>query len=360
MQRLTALLLLGALSIGSIACALCRDREWLPDERRRAAQFSAPTLRSLTDGSFTRGTESAAADQFPLRGTFRGIKAHIQKDIFLHLDNNGVYSVDGSFSRIEASLDENSVRAAAGKLNRLQEEMFPDSRVFYAVVPDKNYYLAAANGYPHLDYDLLDTLLAENLDRMTAIDLYDCLTVEDYYKTDSHWRQERIFGAAERIGSALGVTVKAREAYEERVYDEFRGVYWGQAALGSPAEPLVYLTDETLEGCTVTHAENETETGVYEPERFTGRDPYDVFLGGADPLLTIRKRDASSGRELILFRDSFGSSLAPLLMEGYDSVTLVDLRYISSAVLPEMVDFHGQDVLILYSPTLWNRAALLK
>ena len=53
-------------------------------------------------------------------------------------------------------------------------------------------------------------------------------------------------------------------------------------------------------------------------------------------------------KNLILFRDSYGSSLAPLLASGYRTITLVDLRYLSSDQLDQYIDFEDQDVLFLY------------
>ena len=47
-------------------------------------------------------------------------------------------------------------------------------------------------------------------------------------------------------------------------------------------------------------------------------------------------------------------------MQDYRTVTLVDLRYFSSELLDQFIDFHGQDVLFLYSPSIYNNAALLK
>ena len=41
-------------------------------------------------------------------------------------------------------------------------------------------------------------------------------------------------------------------------------------------------------------------------------DPYSVFLSGSKSLLTITNPSADTDRELVIFRDSFASSLAPL------------------------------------------------
>ena len=60
----------------------------------------------------------------------------------------------------------------------------------------------------------------------------------------------------------------------------------------------------------------------------------------------------------MLFRDSFGSSIAPLLIENYRKITLIDLRYINSELLSEYVEFNNQDVLFLYSGVVLNQNIL--
>ena len=81
-----------------------------------------------------------------------------------------------------------------------------------------------------------------------------------------------------------------------------------------------------------------------------------MFAGGSDALVTIENPDADTERELILFRDSFGSSIAPLFMAGYSKVTLVDIRYIQSSMLGQFIEFDDQDVLFLYSTLLLNNS----
>ena len=65
-------------------------------------------------------------------------------------------------------------------------------------------------------------------------------------------------------------------------------------------------------------------------------------------------------RELILFRDSFGSSIAPLLIENYKTVTIVDIRYVQTDYLGQLLDFHGQDVLFLYGAAMLNDSYTFK
>ena len=62
----------------------------------------------------------------------------------------------------------------------------------------------------------------------------------------------------------------------------------------------------------------------------------------------------------MIFRDSYGSSLAPLLTEGYSRVTLVDIRYIHPDAIGEFVEFTDQDVLFAYSALILNSGRSLK
>ena len=70
--------------------------------------------------------------------------------------------------------------------------------------------------------------------------------------------------------------------------------------------------------------------------------------------------NTSSNKELIVFRDSYGSSLIPLMVDGYKSITVVDTRYISSSMLSNYIDFNNKDILFLYSTLLINDSFTLK
>ena len=84
------------------------------------------------------------------------------------------------------------------------------------------------------------------------------------------------------------------------------------------------------------------------------------FLSGSRSLLTIQNPNGVAGKELIVFRDSFGSSLIPLLLQNYETVTVVDIRYVQIDLLDRFVDFHGQDVLFLYSTLVLNNSETIK
>ena len=120
------------------------------------------------------------------------------------------------------------------------------------------------------------------------------------------------------------------------------------------------MESDLLTACTVYDHETGKTGSVYDLTKVNSRDLYDVYLSGARALLTIENPHAATDRELIVFRDSYGSSLVPLLTQGYASVTLVDIRYISSDLLDQFLEFHGQDVLMLYSTLILNGSSAMK
>ena len=150
-------------------------------------------------------------------------------------------------------------------------------------------------------------------------------------------------------------------SYSKITADEpFYGVYCGQAALPMEPDTLCYLESDTLAKCTVYDFESDSYIPVYEKSKLLSDDPYEMFLSGSKSLLVIENPNAETDSELIIFRDSFGSSLAPLLASGYKKITLIDIRYISPSLLDRYVEFDTQDVLFIYSTSVLNNSSTIK
>ena len=338
---------------------LLPDAKMSLSERRPLDQLPELSMESVISGKFTGDFEGYAADQFPLRDTFRRIKACGVYYLFRQGDNNGVYLQDGYASKLEYPMNEDSIQRAARVFKKVYDKYLTESKVYFSLIPDKNAFMAESGGYPAMDYARFADMMKQSVPFMEYIPIDHLLELEDYYRTDTHWRQECITDVAACLGEAMGVEMKGE--YREVVLDKsFYGVYCGQAALPLPAEELRCLTSDILDGCRVYDYETDKYTGVYDFEKAYGQDPYEIFLSGSKSLLTIENPACDNGEELIVFRDSFGSSIVPLLAEGYSTITVVDIRYMSSDMLGRFVDFHGQDVLFLYSTLVLNNSVTLK
>lgn len=345
----------------SVWSLLLPDAEESTSERRHLAQFPAVSADSILSGKFMTDFEDWSLDQFPLRDKFRTLKAMTAFYLLHQKDNNDIYIVDGQAAKLDYPMHADSLDYAASRFTWIYENLLKDAdtRVWLSVVPDKNYFLAAANGYPSMDYAAFIAALREKMPYADYVDITGALTIDDYYTTDAHWRQEKLSAVAAKLADALGITVETD--YDAVTSDvPFYGVYYGQSALPLPADKLIYLTNETLQNCRVYDFETGDYIAVYDTDMLTGKDPYQAFLSGSKSLLTIENPAATNDRELILFRDSFGSSIAPLLASGYAKITLVDIRYVSPNMLGRFLDFTGKDVLFLYSTSVLNSSETMK
>lgn len=350
---LPLLILWCALALG---CWFLPSQEVSVSERRPLAQMPKISADTVLSGKFMSEFEKYTLDQFPLRDGFRSLKSLVHYYVMGQKDNNGIYLSQGHAAKQEYPLNEESLNYVMSRFQYLFEKYLTDSHVYMSVVPDKGYYLAEASGHLAMDYKKLFSTAREKMPWATHIDLTDVLSLDDYYRTDTHWRQENLLPVAQKLTQTMGVTAPGEEDFTVNVMDRpFYGVYYGQAALPMQPDLMVYLDSDLLRACTVYDYETGSTMVVYDLEKgANARDQYELFLSGSKSLLRIDNPNANTDKELVIFRDSFGSSIAPLLVADYASVTLVDIRYIRIDTLERFLEFEGKDVLVLYSTLVLN------
>jgi len=343
---------------------LTPDTPYSDSERRVLASFPEVNGKTLLNGSFMKDFETYTLDQFPYRDTFRSIKMFTSLKIFHNLTANDLYVWDNAIVKQEYPLSSGAVTGNLATLEKVYNQHIKDKthRVYFALIPDKNYYFAPEAGRLHFDWDEINALISENAGYAERIDIADTLSKNSYYLTDTHWSQDKIIGTAEKIAESLGVTLPTE--YQENVLDkDFYGVYTGQLALNVTPDKIVYLTNDVINSFTVQSMSSSgmmQKDYVYNLEKTDSKDMYDFFMSGAVPFITIDNPSADNDKHLIVFRDSFGSSLVPLLAQGYSKTTVIDLRYINPMFLSAFTNFENADVLFMYSPLVLNSPAVLQ
>ena len=276
----------------------------------------------------------------------------------MEINEDGIYTKDNYYFKSIYPLDEKSVIKAANYIKNLKETYLTENnKVFYAIIPDKSFY-DNSSSYDKLDYDKMINILNENINNIDYIKIKDFLSLDDYFKTDNHWRQEKIIDIANLIGEKLNFKIDINN-FKNESYSNFKGMYSKYVINANFKEELNYLTNDHVLNATVDNYQNKKFTNVYDTDRLMTNISYDVFLSGASPFITITNTSVSN-KELVIFRDSFASSLAPLLISEYSKITLIDTRYMMSTLLKDFIEFNNQDVLFLYSSALINNSAILK
>lgn len=334
----------------SFWCFFVTTPDYSESERRTLAKFPELTWQNVWSGQFAKKFEEYTTDRFPIRDKWRSVKAYTRLNLFLQKENNDIFVKDGHISKLEYPMNTKMLDYSISLFTKIEEKYLQQNDVYFAIVPDKNEYIADLK----INYNELEKYMYDRLHFCTPIHLEQLLSAEDYYFTDSHWKQEQIVDVAQHIAKFMGTNIS--DNYEEHKLEiPFKGVYAGQSALKCEPDIITYLTNDTIEDLQVTGA-----NAVYDIKKANGKDTYEFFLSGNQPLVKIKNPNNTDGKRLIVFRDSFASSIMPLLAQGYSEITMIDLRYMNSQLLEKFVDFSDAQVLFLYSSTLLNNSTSMK
>lgn len=333
------------------------DKEISASERRKLKQFPKLTIEDVFSPDYYKALDDYFVDQVPFREGYRMLKGLFNNEILKNPVENETFIIDDSIYQLNTKVDMKSVEHLIKVIKKIESDYVSgDSNIYYSIIPDKNYYLENTK-IPRLDYEKITDTFDKSLDYQ-YINLFEALDSNSFYRTDIHWKQEELGGVLTKVSE--GMDLKNIEMPKDvKVYDRFFGSLYSRIPNRMEPDTLKFLGAESLSHVRVYNFEKDAYEGVYEDENLSNIDSYDIFLSGASPILVIENDEASVERELVMFRDSFSSSLAPLLINAYSKITLLDLRYIGSEKLDEIgIDFfsNNPDIYFIYGIELINNS----
>lgn len=315
------------------------NKEYSIGERRKLKQIS-----SLNEVFNKENFDDFLLDQFPFRDNF--IKLHSLSNfyIFRKIENDNILLKNNYAIRKTDNYNYEAVEKTCEKIETVIKKLkIRNGKLI--VIPEKSYFLNEYNYH----YEKILSILNKNLN-IDIIDTSPKLTLDSYYKTDSHWSQDKILNVKNYILDNLNID-KKETSYELKEIPDFYGVYSSQSGLGN--EFIKYLTNKNIESLKVYNYETKKYTKVYDLEKLENKntlDKYDVFLSGANALLRIDNPNVNNKKTLYVFRDSFSSSFIPLFTEYYNTIYLIDLRYITLSNLERYINVNKDDeVWFVYS-----------
>ena len=90
-------------------------------------------------------------------------------------------------------------------------------------------------------------MLKEKLTFAEYIKISDMLELSDYYKTDTHWKQENILKIAEKIANTMNANIS--DNYETVKITDFKGAYSAQHPISDERDEIKVLINDTLKNC---------------------------------------------------------------------------------------------------------------
>lgn len=347
------ILFLGALAFFALGLLLLPKKTFSASERRYLAD--APMLKNadFVHWDMDDAVEDYLADHLPLRDFFVGLDAYAALLSGRQVGREIWRTREGALVEAAAAFGQ---EAFMENLDRVAA--FAADHALSAVVlavPSAGYAerdaLPAQLSALYADAEMFSILRAR-----TDLHLVDLETAfseagaENYYKTDHHWNAAGVYAAYLRYMEQTGRTALGQSAFHMTDYAGFTGTTRSRAALWlTPADTLT----ATLPDADVTVTFSEAPDTVYQTLFFTeyleGTDWYAAFLGNNHGLVTIENRASKSDGVLLILRDSFASSLAPLLVPHFRTVLLVDLRYYRQPVSELVSEYDVTELLLVYA-----------
>ncbi len=331
-----------------LANLLLPDREISKFERRRL------TSEEKLEEDFVGNLDEYLTDQFPFRDGLISLNTIYERHVLGNFLYNDVYVKNGYAFEVD-EISQKEVLDFAEKIEYISKVYANEANhIGYSVIPSKICMLN--EGWAESCRKNVSEVVAKKLG-IEELDFSSKLTLDDYYRTDIHLKQNAYFEFVKDLEKKFELG-SVEENYDVKKYEPFYGATYAKGSPFVRPDVIEYYTSDILDGARVQHLEYGIRP-VYDEVKLEGVDSYDVFLSGPSAIVEIAN-ERGPERELVLFRDSFGSSLAPLLVPYYGKVTLVDLRYIRMDFVPEYVDFDGADVLFVYGSESVANAHLLR
>ena len=352
MDIVTVGLFLLALLLVPLYWLLFPRRTFSDSERRYLAE--PPKLTSLKDWSFDDAVETYLADQLPGRDTLVGLNAYtvllsgrqVSQDIWR--DREG-YLVEAPLQVAPEQLQKRLGRMAAlGERTGLP--------VYVMAVPSMGYVrrgtLPRALAALYRD----DSLLGQIADApgIRPVPLAETFLQQGqswYYRTDHHWTGEGAYAAYRLFMETAGRQALTYDSFYHHTVAGYVGSTRSRSALWLTA-PDVLTIDEPMDAAvTLSFSDEEgTYPSLFFYDHLKEYDWYPLFLDGNHPVTLVDNGSApEDAPTLLLVKDSFGNTLAPLLVPSYRRIVLVDPRYYRGSVADLCAQYQAEEILFCYS-----------
>ena len=288
-NKILVFIFIGFIFIFSLGSIFIPDKKISYSERRKLKEF--PEFEF--SGEYISDVDGYLLDHFIFRDLFRSIKARFNYSVLNKLDNNDIYLKDNYIFKSNYPTNKESISSFMEKINKLEGLLTKDNKKFIMIIPDKNYYLKS-DDFLGIDYEYIYKEM--NKLGLKNINITDKLSLESYYETDTHWKQDKLNDVVLEMDRVMDFNYYD-VSYKKNIYNKLYGVYYGESAINRDPEELVYLTNELFDDVEVNYFENGNLKTIYNTSKLDGMDAYDVYLDGASSFITISNPNSSSSKE---------------------------------------------------------------
>ena len=365
----------------TVATFIAPKREFSETENRTLAQLPVPNTDSVLSGSFETDYENYLTDQFVLRDAWISLRTLAERlmlhqevhDVYLARSNYLIEKHTGAFLSEQAQMNRTFLADFTSFLLR----RFGSRHMSVLLVPNavsvlgKKLPLLAAPYDENLYLESVREVLPEGV----WFDAGDVLSrhadEEIYYKTDHHWKTLGAYYVFRDWAASMGLHVPEYDAvaipanglitdaatqsatgridtYTIRVLtDSFQGTVASRIGMTGISDTIEVFENDISPGYVLTYDRSDDVRSSYlDLYKLEGKDKYAVFFGGNYPLIQAETK-AGTGRRILVIKDSYANCFVPFLLDWFDQVDMVDLRYYYESLSDLIASGDYTDILFL-------------
>jgi len=344
----------------TVATFLKPDAQHSESENRDLAQMPKVTLESVLSGDFEADYEKYLTDQFVGRDGWIGLKTGVEratgrresKDIYFAKDDYLIEKHTGSFATDTAR---QNVRVL-GQFAKQYQDRFESGHMTFMVIPNAVDILSDklppfASPYDEEQYlKELEAVLPEGMWFDAAAVLREHKEEEIYYRTDHHWTTLAAFYTYQAWAGQQGGVVHSQDDYEiETVTDSFEGTIQSKLGIRTEQDSIeLYQHKEDIFYTVEKNGNPEITYSLYDYPSLRTKSKYNVFFGGNHALVKIATRQ-NTGKRILVVKDSYAHCFVPFLLDGYDQIDMLDIRYYNQKLSELIAEGEYTDFLFLYN-----------
>lgn len=347
------------LAITGVSVFAGGDRSFSENENRYLTILGDVTSVGVTSGEFQKQLTAYGSDQMPGRDFFMEASTSVKKltgreDIGdVYLGEDGFYfekklDKDIDFERYEKNLEKVEKIASQYGNKKVSLMLVPESGNIYSDLLPKNAKI--------FDHEKMYEEAGKTLKQCRLVNPQEALIAAKseklYYRTDHHWTQA---GAYAGYKALMGKDCKLER---KQASDSFLGTLYSKVLDEKARKPVdeggsldtieIPVIDEKIK---VTA--DGSEISIFDQRAMKEKDKYKVYFGGNYGIVNIKGQQAAGvggttgkGEKIVIIKDSFANCFAPLLVNDYSEITMIDLRYFAGN--PKEVLEGADDILFLY------------
>ncbi|MTI47739.1 MAG: hypothetical protein FH761_07845 [Firmicutes bacterium] len=338
------------------------DKEFSELENRVLSQIPKFQLNKLLSGQFTNKFEEYYVDQFSYREFWVGFKAKVEK-LLNKTENNGIYFGGNGYLFEEYKNPGTKIKDNTEIINEFSGK-YPDIATYFLLVPNSIKIYEEKLPLFASPYDQLDSIkvMKDKLNKSVEfIDVYETLMKNKdeyiYFKTDHHWTMRGAYYGYTALAKELGLNYYKMDSFNSRIVSKnFLGTYYSKAQDWSisPDSIEVFYPKFDIQYEVSYKDTNKSTNSLYESSHLEEKDKYSYFLDGNHALITINT-SIKNGKKIAIFKDSYSHSFIPFLVNHYEEIHVIDLRYYNLSINDYLEKNNIKEVLFLYNVSTFSK-----